>query len=67
MDETALTLLAQISDTHIREPGQLAYGRIDTAPYLRDAIATYATTPDGNPPNVFDRLNRHGFWKSRAR
>lgn len=33
----------------------------------RRSIADYATTPDGNPPNVFDRLNRHGFWKSRAR
>jgi hypothetical protein len=32
----------------------------------RDAIATYATTPDGNPPNVYNRLNLHGFW-SRAR
>ena len=45
MDETALTLLAQISDTHIREPGQLAYGRIDTAPYLRDAIASIGRLP----------------------
>ena len=32
----------------------------------RDAIATYATTPDGNPPDVYNRLNLHGFW-SRAR
>lgn len=32
------TLLLQISDPHIREPGRLAYGRIETAPYLRQAI-----------------------------
>jgi len=32
----------------------------------RAAIATYATTPDGTPPNVYNRLNLHGFW-SRAR
>lgn len=32
----------------------------------RDAIADYATTPDGNPPDVYNRLNLHGFW-SRAR
>jgi Icc protein len=32
------TLLAQLSDPHIREPGRLAYGRIDTAPYLRRAV-----------------------------
>ena len=28
------TLLLQLSDLHIREPGRLAYGRINTAPYL---------------------------------
>ena len=32
------TLLAQLSDLHIREPGRLAYGRLDTAPYLRAAV-----------------------------
>lgn len=31
-------ILAQITDTHIREPGRLAYGRLDTAPYLREAV-----------------------------
>lgn len=35
---TATTFLAQITDLHIRAPGQLAYGRLDTAPYLRGAI-----------------------------
>ena len=33
------TFLAQITDLHIREPGRLAYGRLDTAPYLRAAVA----------------------------
>lgn len=32
------TLLLQLSDPHIREPGRLAYGRIETAPYLRQAV-----------------------------
>ena len=31
-------LLAQLTDMHIREPGRLAYGRLDTAPYLRAAV-----------------------------
>jgi 3',5'-cyclic-AMP phosphodiesterase len=33
-----MTLLAQLTDLHIRERGRLAYGRIDTAPYLRQAV-----------------------------
>jgi 3',5'-cyclic AMP phosphodiesterase CpdA len=33
------TFLVQLTDTHIREPGRLAYGRIDTAPCLRRAVA----------------------------
>lgn len=32
------TIIAQLTDTHIREPGRLAYGRLDTAPYLRAAV-----------------------------
>ena len=32
------TFLVQLTDPHIREPGRLAYGRIDTAPYLRRAV-----------------------------
>lgn len=31
-------MFVQLTDLHIREPGQLAYGRIDTAPYLRRAV-----------------------------
>ena len=34
------THLLQLSDLHIREPGRLAYGRLDTAPYLCQAIDT---------------------------
>ncbi|WP_198970777.1 phosphodiesterase [Xylophilus sp. ASV27] len=32
------TVLVQLTDLHIREPGRLAYGRIDTAPYLERAV-----------------------------
>ena len=32
------TILAQVTDLHIREPGKLAYGRLETAPYLRRAV-----------------------------
>ncbi|MRT32881.1 phosphodiesterase, partial [Xylella fastidiosa subsp. multiplex] len=32
------TFLVQLTDLHIREPGRLAYGRIDTAPYLERAV-----------------------------
>ena len=31
-------LIAQITDTHIKPQGALAYGRIDTAPYLARAV-----------------------------
>ncbi|MEJ7688395.1 MAG: phosphodiesterase [Variovorax sp.] len=34
------TLLVQLTDLHIRENGRLAYGRLDTAPYLRQAVAS---------------------------
>ena len=34
------TMLVQLSDPHIREPGRLAYGRIETAPYLAQAVAS---------------------------
>ena len=32
------TLLLQLSDLHIRKPGKLAYGRIETAPFLERAV-----------------------------
>lgn len=38
-------LLAQLSDLHIREPGRLAYGKLDTAPYLRAAIRHLLNLP----------------------
>ena len=39
------TLLAQLTDLHIREPGRLAYGRLDTAPYLRAAVQAINALP----------------------
>lgn len=39
------TLLAQLTDLHIREPGRLAYGRLDTAPYLRAAVQAINRLP----------------------
>ena len=39
------TLLVQLSDLHIREPGRLAYGRIETAPYLGRAIDSILRLP----------------------
>lgn len=38
MSSSPHTLLVQITDLHIREPGRLAYGRIDTAPYLQRTV-----------------------------
>ena len=39
------TLLLQLSDLHIREPGRLAYGRIDTAPFLARAVQNILELP----------------------
>lgn len=39
------TLLLQLTDLHIREPGKLAYGRIETAPYLKRAIESILRLP----------------------
>lgn len=33
-----MTTIVQLTDLHIREPGRLAYGRINTAPYLSEAV-----------------------------
>lgn len=35
-------LIAQITDTHIKLPGQLAYGRVDTAAMLANCVAELA-------------------------
>lgn len=45
MTPSPTTLLLQLSDLHIREPGRLAYGRIDTAPYLRQAVESITRLP----------------------
>jgi 3',5'-cyclic AMP phosphodiesterase CpdA len=39
------TLLAQLSDLHIREPGRLSYGRLDTASYLCAAVQAIEALP----------------------
>ena len=39
------TFLLQLSDLHIRAPGKLAYGRIDTAQYLKRAIDSILRLP----------------------
>nr|WP_315425636.1 phosphodiesterase [uncultured Albidiferax sp.] len=39
------TLLLQLSDLHIREPGRLAYDRLDTAPYLQQAVDSILRLP----------------------
>ena len=36
-------LIAQITDTHIKLPGKLAYQRVDTAAMLRDCVAAVAS------------------------
>jgi Icc protein len=38
-------LLVQLSDTHIRLPGQLAYRRVDTSTFLAQAVATVLALP----------------------
>lgn len=38
-----MTIIAQITDLHIREPGRLAYKRINTAPYLERAVNALMT------------------------
>ncbi len=37
--------LAQLTDTHIREPGRLAYRRINTADYLASAVTALMSLP----------------------
>jgi len=39
------TFLIQLSDTHIRERERLAYGRLDTAPYLAQAVQAILRLP----------------------
>lgn len=62
----ALPALGDISAGQVRkwlkELRSSAGIRIDEA--RRDEIAQLATTPDGNPPDVYNRLTLHGFWAS---
>lgn len=44
-------LICQISDLHIKHPGELAYQRVDTAAYLRRAVA-YLNTLQPRPDAV---------------
>lgn len=64
----ALPPLAPISARQVRswlaEIRRSAGVHIDEAG--REQITDYATTPNGHPPDVFNRLILHGFW-SRAR
>ena len=39
------SLLIQLTDMHIREPGRLAYGRLNTAPYLESAVQAVLNLP----------------------
>lgn len=45
MADTLHTLLVQLSDLHIREPGRLAYHKINTADYLQQTVAAIAKLP----------------------
>ena len=52
-------LIAQITDTHIKPEGTLAYGRVDTAPYLAravDHLLALKPRPDGGRPDEYRRL-----------
>ena len=57
------TLLLQLSDPHIREPDRLAYSRIETADYLRRAIATIAKLPQ-QPDAVVITGDLTGFGRA---
>lgn len=39
------TTIVQLTDLHIRPPGELACGRVDTARFLRDAVASMKALP----------------------
>lgn len=67
-------LIAQLSDTHIKPEGRLAYGQVDTTACLRQALARLHTLPqrpdvllitgdlvDAGSPEEYDRL--HGLLR----
>jgi 3',5'-cyclic AMP phosphodiesterase CpdA len=39
------TLLVQLSDLHIKKPGSVAYGHVDTAAFLRQAVESVGRLP----------------------
>jgi 3',5'-cyclic-AMP phosphodiesterase len=45
MTPAGRTIIAQLSDPHIRAPGRLTYRKVDTAAYLRTAVAMLAAMP----------------------
>lgn len=45
LDLIIMTLIVQLSDTHISRPGELAYGRIDTSTFLRQAVTVIQRLP----------------------
>ncbi len=47
------TLLVQVTDTHIREPGRLAYRRLNTAPYLALAVKSLMQLPQKPDAVIF--------------
>ena len=66
-----MTSIVQLTDTHIREPGRLAYGRLNTAPYLDAAVQSVLALPQ--PPTAiiitgdltdFGRAAEYAFFKS---
>jgi len=70
LGHTLAMLIAQITDTHIKPDGVLAYGRVDTAPYLARAVShLLALRPrpdlvlatgdlvDGGRPDEYRRLH----------
>ncbi len=60
----ALPALGEINSQHVLcwlEELQIGAG-IRLGEARCDEIAAHATAADGNPPNVYDRLLREGFW-----
>ena len=60
----ALPALGEINSQHVRRWLRELQGSagIRLGEARRNQIATHATAADGNPPNVYDRLLREGFW-----
>ena len=50
--------IAQISDLHIKPPGSLAYGRVDTAAALERCMATFYDLLEARPRGDLGRSGR---------